>query len=43
MIGVVKVKSDQELQGQTKLAVDEFIPEFGFQRTRLDRCRHLGI
>jgi len=37
------VKSDQELQEQTKLVIDEFLPMFGFQRTRLDKLRHLGI
>ena len=43
-IGVVRgVKSDQELRERTKLVIDEFLPMFGFQRTRLDKLRHLGI
>jgi len=37
------VKSDQELRERTKLVIDEFLPMFGFQRTRLDKLRHLGI
>jgi hypothetical protein len=43
-IGVVRgTKSDQELQERTKLVIDEFLPMFGFQRTRLDKLGHLGI